>query len=164
MLNHSCFLWICYTSLQEHARKWEWVTYELWYQHDKRQTVSSRDGFSGAERDTILATRNLSYPCLQGRPAGPSVTCSTKWRQGPFLLWGRKANRFFFFILKSQFMCHSKFTLSLPQIPSRFPYIVRLPTFQAKFQIIAASLVVFLLERKFQKSCLAWRNPYENTQ
>lgn len=71
---------------------------------------------------------------------------------------------FFFFILKSQFTCHSKFTLSLPQIPSRFPYIVRLPTFQAKFQIIAASWVVFLWERKFQKSCLAWRNPYENTQ
>jgi hypothetical protein len=25
-------------------------------------------------------------------------------------------------------------------------------------------LVAFLSERKFQKSWLAWRNPYENTQ
>lgn len=115
----------------------------------------------GAERNLILET----FPtpaCKGGLPVLQSHSAQGGYK---YQFFGEgKPTAFFFFILKSQFTCHSKFTLSLPQIPSRFPYIVRLPTFQAEFQIIAASWVVFLWERKFQKSCLAWRNPYENTQ
>lgn len=100
-------------SLQEHARNLAWFTQELWYQHDKKQTVSVSDGLQRAERNVILAPRNLSYLHLQERPDWPSVTLSTRWKQTPFLLCGKTANclRFgvfflsFFFILKNLNLC-----------------------------------------------------------
>lgn len=40
--------------------------------------------------------------------------------------------------------------------PTHFP-IARKPKFHTWFQIISTSLVAFISERKFQKSCLAWQ-------
>lgn len=120
-----------------------------------------------AERNMILATQNLSYLHLQGRPDCPSHTqhkvetntISSLWKESQLL-----EGFFFFSILKISIYVSQQIYILLATNPHPFPYIVRVPTFQAKFQIIPTSLVAFLSERKFQKSWLAWRNPYENTQ
>lgn len=44
------------------------------------------------QRNRTLATWNFSYLHLQGKPDCPSITLSTRWKQTPFLLCGRKAN------------------------------------------------------------------------
>lgn len=92
-------------SLQEHAKNLEWFTQELWYQHDKNQTVG--DGLQRAERNMILATQNLSYLHLQGRPDCPSHTqhkvetntISSLWKESQLL------EGFFFFHLKNLNLC-----------------------------------------------------------